>query len=52
MRAGKTLCEHCGKKCSGEVLRVKEKYFHIACFSCKGEVWVMWVTGERGLLQL
>ncbi|XP_066946529.1 actin-binding LIM protein 2-like isoform X10 [Macrobrachium rosenbergii] len=31
---GKTLCEACGKKCSGEVLRVQEKYFHINCFKC------------------
>lgn len=31
---GKTLCESCGKKCSGEVLRVQEKYFHINCFKC------------------
>ncbi|KAB7506335.1 Actin-binding LIM protein 3 [Armadillidium nasatum] len=32
--SGKTFCEHCKKKCSGEVLRVHEKYFHIACFNC------------------
>ncbi|XP_069174420.1 actin-binding LIM protein 2 isoform X5 [Procambarus clarkii] len=34
MTKGKTLCESCGKKCSGEVLRVQEKYFHINCFKC------------------
>nr|XP_027234715.1 actin-binding LIM protein 1-like isoform X1 [Penaeus vannamei] len=33
-RSWKTLCESCGKKCSGEVLRVQEKYFHISCFKC------------------
>ncbi|XP_042219782.1 actin-binding LIM protein 3-like [Homarus americanus] len=33
-RRWKTLCEACGKKCSGEVLRVQEKYFHINCFKC------------------
>ncbi|XP_076049123.1 actin binding LIM protein Uncoordinated 115a isoform X5 [Oratosquilla oratoria] len=30
----KTLCEQCNKKCSGEVLRVQEKYFHVSCFKC------------------
>ncbi|XP_066946539.1 actin-binding LIM protein 2-like isoform X19 [Macrobrachium rosenbergii] len=34
IRLRKTLCEACGKKCSGEVLRVQEKYFHINCFKC------------------
>ncbi|CAG0915423.1 unnamed protein product [Notodromas monacha] len=33
--ACKSLCEKCGKKCTGEVLRVSEKYFHIDCFKCK-----------------
>ncbi|KAK7864071.1 hypothetical protein R5R35_002720 [Gryllus longicercus] len=32
---GKTFCQNCKKKCSGEVLRVQDKYFHIACFKCK-----------------
>ncbi|ODN01148.1 Actin-binding LIM protein 1 [Orchesella cincta] len=32
---GKTVCQACKKKCSGEVLRVQDKYFHIACFKCK-----------------
>lgn len=32
---GKTLCQACKKKCSGEVLRVQEKYFHTDCFKCK-----------------
>ncbi|XP_045104500.1 actin-binding LIM protein 3-like isoform X5 [Portunus trituberculatus] len=34
LELGKTLCEYCAKKCSGEVLRVQEKYFHINCFKC------------------
>ncbi|XP_071745897.1 actin-binding LIM protein 2 [Lepeophtheirus salmonis] len=33
---GKTYCKGCKKKCSGEVLRVKEFYFHNGCFNCKG----------------
>ena len=32
--SGKTFCQSCKKKCSGEVLRVQDKYFHIACFKC------------------
>ncbi|KAK6632947.1 hypothetical protein RUM43_012690 [Polyplax serrata] len=32
---GKTYCQMCKKKCSGEVLRVQDKYFHISCFKCK-----------------
>lgn len=32
---GKTLCQACKKKCSGEVLRVQDKYFHTQCFKCK-----------------
>lgn len=32
--AAKTYCQACKKKCSGEVLRVKDKYFHISCFKC------------------
>jgi hypothetical protein len=35
--AGKTFCQNCKKKCSGEVLRVQDKYFHINCFKCQGE---------------
>ncbi|KAK7864065.1 hypothetical protein R5R35_002720 [Gryllus longicercus] len=35
VRRGKTFCQNCKKKCSGEVLRVQDKYFHIACFKCK-----------------
>ena len=31
---GKTLCGGCKKKCSGEVLRVNDKYFHSQCFKC------------------
>ncbi|KAL6432192.1 hypothetical protein ACFW04_006706 [Cataglyphis niger] len=30
----KTFCQSCKKKCSGEVLRVQDKYFHIGCFKC------------------
>lgn len=34
--AGKTkiYCAKCQKKCSGEVLRVTDKYFHKSCFQC------------------
>lgn len=32
--SGKTFCQACKKKCSGEVLRVQDKYFHISCFKC------------------
>ncbi|XP_050511938.1 actin-binding LIM protein 1 isoform X4 [Diabrotica virgifera virgifera] len=32
---GKTYCQSCKKKCSGEVLRVQDKYFHMHCFKCK-----------------
>merc|ERR1719356_67559 len=31
---GKTYCGGCKKKCSGEVLRVNEKYFRTQCFKC------------------
>lgn len=31
----KAYCTSCKKKCSGEVLRVQDKYFHIACFKCR-----------------
>ncbi|CAG0890750.1 unnamed protein product [Cyprideis torosa] len=31
----KALCGQCNKKCSGEVLRVQDKYFHPGCFQCK-----------------
>ncbi|XP_022918033.1 actin-binding LIM protein 2 isoform X2 [Onthophagus taurus] len=34
-KKGKTLCQVCKKKCSGEVLRVQDKYFHTQCFKCK-----------------
>ncbi|XP_033207931.1 actin-binding LIM protein 2 isoform X10 [Belonocnema kinseyi] len=34
LKKGKTFCQSCKKKCSGEVLRVQDKYFHIACFKC------------------
>lgn len=29
------VCGACGGKCSGEVLRVSDKYFHTACFTCR-----------------
>lgn len=32
---GKALCNKCNKKCSGEVLKVQDKYFHIDCFKCR-----------------
>ncbi|GBP28816.1 Actin-binding LIM protein 1 [Eumeta japonica] len=32
---GKVVCGACGGKCSGEVLRVSDKYFHTACFKCR-----------------
>lgn len=32
------LCNTCGNVCKGEVLRVQNKYFHIECFVCKGEL--------------
>lgn len=32
---GKTYCQACNKKCSGEVLRVTDKYFHMSCFICR-----------------
>lgn len=30
----KIYCSKCQKKCSGEVLRVTDKYFHKSCFQC------------------
>lgn len=33
--AGKVVCGACGGKCSGEVLRVTDKYFHTGCFTCR-----------------
>ncbi|KAJ8709466.1 hypothetical protein PYW08_009470 [Mythimna loreyi] len=34
-KRGKVVCASCGGKCSGEVLRVSDKYFHTACFTCR-----------------
>ncbi|XP_028040559.1 actin-binding LIM protein 2 isoform X3 [Bombyx mandarina] len=34
-KKGKVVCASCGGKCSGEVLRVSDKYFHTACFTCR-----------------
>ncbi|CAG0880026.1 unnamed protein product [Darwinula stevensoni] len=31
---GKAACGLCGKKCSGEVLKVQDNYFHVTCFKC------------------
>lgn len=31
---GKVVCELCKKKCSGNALRVQDRYFHIECFKC------------------
>ncbi|GFY72981.1 actin-binding LIM protein 1 [Trichonephila inaurata madagascariensis] len=31
---GKVLCEVCKKKCSGNALRVQDRYFHLDCFKC------------------
>ncbi|KAL4711571.1 hypothetical protein ACJJTC_003588 [Scirpophaga incertulas] len=31
----KVVCGACGGRCSGEVLRVSDKYFHTACFTCR-----------------
>ena len=31
----KTYCKGCKKKCSGEVLRVNDVYFHPGCFKCR-----------------
>lgn len=31
---GKVLCELCKKKCSGNALRVQDRYFHVECFKC------------------
>ncbi|KAL5470727.1 hypothetical protein EMCRGX_G028736 [Ephydatia muelleri] len=28
-------CAACGKICSGEVLKVQDRHFHIECFTCK-----------------
>jgi len=34
MGKNKICCTKCQKKCSGEVLRVADKYFHKQCFQC------------------
>ncbi|CAI8057780.1 Actin-binding LIM protein 2 [Geodia barretti] len=28
-------CDSCGANCTGEVLKVQDKHFHIQCFTCK-----------------
>ena len=35
---GKRSCEACQKKCKGHVVKLQEKYFHVKCFKCKGEL--------------
>lgn len=30
------ICSSCGKPCTGEVLKVQERHFHITCFKCHG----------------
>lgn len=30
-------CDSCGGNCTGEVLKVQDKHFHIECFTCKGK---------------
>nr|XP_049462897.1 actin-binding LIM protein 3 isoform X3 [Anopheles coluzzii] len=34
MGKSKIQCSKCQKKCSGEVLRVSDRYFHKTCFQC------------------
>ncbi|XP_026499418.2 actin-binding LIM protein 3 isoform X3 [Vanessa tameamea] len=34
-KKGRVVCGACAGKCSGEVLRVSDKYFHMACFTCR-----------------
>jgi actin-binding LIM protein len=48
---GKTLCGGCKKKCSGEVLRVNDKYFHSQCFKCV-ECQSSLATGTEYLCQI
>lgn len=31
---GKVLCDVCKKKCTGNALRVQDRYFHLECFKC------------------
>ncbi|XP_070540344.1 actin-binding LIM protein 2-like isoform X10 [Ptychodera flava] len=31
----KVICGKCNKSCTGEVLRVQDKHFHVKCFICK-----------------
>ena len=34
-------CHSCKGTCTGEVLKVQEKHFHINCFCCKSESVVL-----------
>lgn len=31
------VCERCGQVCRGEVVRVKNRHFHVQCFTCQGK---------------
>ncbi|KFD57664.1 hypothetical protein M513_01334 [Trichuris suis] len=34
LKAGKVRCEGCKKKCTGDILKTENKYFHVKCFVC------------------
>uniref|UniRef100_A0A5S6QN20 Actin-binding LIM protein 1 n=1 Tax=Trichuris muris TaxID=70415 RepID=A0A5S6QN20_TRIMR len=34
LKPGKVRCEGCKKKCSGDILKTEDKYFHVKCFVC------------------
>ncbi|CDW52001.1 actin binding protein UNC 115 [Trichuris trichiura] len=34
--SGKVRCEGCKKKCTGDILKTENKYFHVKCFVCAG----------------
>ena len=36
---GKFNCEACKKKCKKEAIRLQDKYFHVTCFTCKGNLF-------------
>ena len=35
--SGKIKCSKCKKSCSGEAIRLNDKYFHAKCFKCIGK---------------
>lgn len=45
--SGKVRCEICKKKCTGDILRADEKYFHIACFACKSKFYRFYKQPQR-----